>query len=334
MENISMKDVAQKANVSTATVSHVINETRYVAEETKKKVYKAMKELDYQPNSVARSLRSRKSNIIGLLVPLVASDTSNFFFMSIANGIEQVLKENGYNLILSNSSEDLSIEQDQIKVFNSQLIDGLIIAPVDSQKHDYKENLRGNYPVVFIDRQPKELTSDTVLIDSGAGTYKAIELLISKGHRKIGFITGPLGITTSDERLQAYKNALKNNNLSYDESLVKIGSATFDKGHSFTKELVEETGATAIFAANNIMTMGAVNYLQEKGIPIPDKVAIIGFDDYDWLRITSPPLSVVKQPSYEMGKKAVELLIKRINGSKDPYDVHRLPSELVVRGSC
>ncbi|SER95719.1 LacI family DNA-binding transcriptional regulator [Salipaludibacillus aurantiacus] len=334
MENISMKDVAQKAKVSTATVSHVINETRYVAEETKKKVYKAMKELDYQPNSVARSLRSRKSNIIGLLVPLVASDTSNFFFMSIANGIEQVLKENGYNLILSNSSEDLSIEQDQIKVFNSQLIDGLIIAPVDSQKHDYKENLRGNYPVVFIDRQPKELTSDTVLIDSGAGTYKAIELLISKGHTKIGFITGPLGITTSDERLQAYKNALKNNNLSYDESLVKIGSATFDKGHSFTKELVEETGATAIFAANNIMTMGAVHYLQEKDIPIPDKVAIIGFDDYDWLRITSPPLSVVKQPSYEMGKKAVELLIKRINGSKDPYDVHRLPSELVVRGSC
>ncbi|WP_280769719.1 LacI family DNA-binding transcriptional regulator [Salipaludibacillus daqingensis] len=333
MRNIRIKDVAKKADVSTATVSHVLNETRFVAEETKKKVFEAMKELDYRPNSVARSLRSRKSNIIGLLVPLVASDTSNFFFMSIANGIEQVLKENGYNLILSNSGEDLQVEQDQIKVFNTQLIDGLIIAPVDSKHHSYEENLRGDFPTVFIDRQPKDLLSDTVLIDSGVGTYEAIELLIRKGHNKIGFITGPLGITTSDERLEAYIKALKDYNLPYDESLIKIGSATFDSGHKLTAELMKEE-VTAIFTANNVMTMGAVNYLQDHHIPIPDKVAIIGFDDYDWLRITSPPLSVVKQPSFEMGKKAVELLMERLNGSEEPFKVYRLPSELVVRGSC
>lgn len=333
MGNKSIKDVAKKADVSTATVSHVLNDTRFVAEDTKKKVFTAMEELDYRPNSVARSLRSRKSNIIGLLVPLVASDTSNFFFMSIANGIEQVLKENGYNLILSNSSEDLDVEQDQIKVFNTQLIDGLIIAPVDSKYHNYEENLRGNYPTVFIDRQSKDLISDTVLIDSGVGTYEAIDLLISKGHTKIGFVTGPLGITTSDERLEAYKKALKDNKLAYDESLVKIGSATFDSGHDLTKELIIEE-VTAIFTANNVMTMGAVHYLQENNVPIPDKVAIIGFDDYDWLRITSPPLSVVKQPSFEMGKKAVELLIERLKGSEEPFKVYRLPSELVIRGSC
>ncbi|PYZ93940.1 LacI family transcriptional regulator [Salipaludibacillus keqinensis] len=325
--------MAQKADVSTATVSHVINETRYVAEETKKKVYAAMEELDYRPNSVARSLRSRKSNIIGLLVPLVASDTSNFFFMSIANGIEQVLKEHGYNLILSNSSEDLAVEQNQIKVFNTQLIDGLIIAPVDSVEHDYQENLRGNYPTVFIDRQPKDLMSDTVLIDSGSGTYEAIKLLITKGHHKIGFITGPLGITTSDERLAAYKAALENYDLPFDPELVKVAPATFDQGRSLTRELVK-SGVTAIFAANNVMTMGAVNYLQEQSISVPDDVAIIGFDDYDWLRITSPPLSVVKQPSFELGKLAVELLIKRIEGNQEPYQVYRLPSELVLRGSC
>ena len=124
---VSIKDVAKQANVSTATVSHVINGTRYVADETKNKVFTAMELLDYRPNRVARSLRSRKSHTIGLLVPLVAEDTSNFFFMSIANGIEQVLKENGYNLVLSNSNEKVETEQDQIKVFNTQFIDGLVI---------------------------------------------------------------------------------------------------------------------------------------------------------------------------------------------------------------
>ncbi|RNA67715.1 LacI family DNA-binding transcriptional regulator [Alteribacter keqinensis] len=333
MVNASMKDVAIKANVSTATVSHVINETRYVAEETKKKVYAAMRELDYQPNSVARSLRSRKTNIIGLLVPLVASDTSNFFFMSIANGIEQVLKENGYNLILSNSGEDLEVEQNQIKVFNTQFIDGLIVAPVDSKEHDYRENLHGTYPTVFIDREPKDRVGDTVLIDSGAGTYDGIRLLIKKGHHRIGYITGPLGITTSDERLAAYRRAFTDNGLALDEALIKEGKATFETGEELTEELVKE-GVTAIFVANNVMTMGAVRYLQDHKVRIPDDVAIIGFDDYDWLRITSPPLSVVKQPSYELGRAAVEFLIDRLNGNEEPYRLHRLPSELVIRGSC
>ncbi|WP_147803736.1 LacI family DNA-binding transcriptional regulator [Alkalicoccus halolimnae] len=331
--NRSMKDVAKKARVSTATVSHVINETRHVAEDTRNKVHAAMKELDYRPNSVARSLRSRKSNIIGLLVPLVASDTSNFFFMSIANGIEQVLKENGYNLILSNSSEDLEVEQDQIKVFNTQFIEGLIIAPVDSHTHDYSDNLHGEYPTVFIDRKPKEVISDTVLIDSGAGTYEAIDLLIKKGHRRIGYVTGPLGITTSDERIEAYSRALREHGMKYNENLVKIAPATFEAGEQLTKELLEED-ITALFVANNIMTMGAVHCLQKNDKAIPEETAIIGFDDYEWMKVTSPPLSVVKQPSYELGKKAVELLIERIQGSDKPYEVYRLPSKLVVRGSC
>ncbi|MFG6117967.1 LacI family DNA-binding transcriptional regulator [Thalassobacillus sp. B23F22_16] len=329
----SIKDVANKAQVSTATVSHVINGTRFVADETKEKVFSAMEELNYRPNRIARSLRSRKSYTIGLLVPLVAEDTSNFFFMSIANGIEQVLKDNGYNLILSNSNEDVDTERDQIRVFNSQFIDGLIIAPVNGEDCNYEKELSGDYPVVFIDRHPAELKGDMILVNNRQGTYEAVTKLINKGHQKIGFITGSLGITTSDERLEGYKEALENHQLPIDENYMKEGPATFQQGYQLAKEL-HEAKVTALFVANNVMTMGAVSYLQEKEVKVPEEMAIIGYDDYDWMKITSPPLSVVRQPAFELGKAAVEQLLKRVEGSQDDSVEIMLDSELILRGSC
>ncbi|RDY67683.1 LacI family transcriptional regulator [Halobacillus trueperi] len=329
---VSIKDVAKKAQVSTATVSHVINETRFVADETKQKVYLAMKDLNYQPNRIARSLRSRKSNTIGLLVPLVAEDTSNFFFMSIANGIEKVLKENGYNLILSNSDEDEGTEKDQIRVFNTQLIDGLIIAPVNGKDSAYKQELTGDYPVVYIDRHPSGIEGDMVLVDNLRGSYEAVAALLNKGYERIGFITGTLGITTSDERLNGYKQALEEKGLPVRNEFIKEGPATFEQGYQLAKEL-HEAGVSALFIANNVMTMGAVSYLKEHQVQIPEEIGIIGYDDYDWMKITSPPLSVVRQPAFEIGKVAVEQLLKRINGSQEKYTEVMLDSELVQRGS-
>ncbi|MFC7322439.1 LacI family DNA-binding transcriptional regulator [Halobacillus campisalis] len=329
----SIKDVATKAEVSTATVSHVINGTRYVADKTKEKVYAAMKDLDYSPNMVARSLRSRKSNTIGLLVPLLAEDTSNFFFMSIANGIEQVLKENGYNLVLSNSNENAAMEKDQIKVFNRQHIEGLVIAPVNGKEHKYEDQFNGEYPVVFIDRRPQGYEGDTILVNNCQGTKDAVNVLINKGHDKIGFITGTLGITTSDERLEGYKESLIQHHIAFNKSYIKEGPATFQEGYQLAEELYNE-GVTALFVANNVMTMGAVSYLQTNGVKVPDQMAIIGYDDYDWMKISSPPLSVVRQPAFEMGKAAVEQLLKRIHGDTEGANEVMLDSELVIRGSC
>ncbi|GGF30209.1 LacI family transcriptional regulator [Halobacillus andaensis] len=329
----SIKDVAIKAEVSTATVSHVINGTRYVADKTKEKVYAAMKDLDYSPNMVARSLRSRKSNTIGLLVPLLAEDTSNFFFMSIANGIEQVLKENGYNLVLSNSNENADMEKDQIKVFNRQHIDGLVIAPVNGKEHRYEDQFNGEYPVVFIDRRPQGYKGDTILVNNRQGTKEAVEVLLNKGHEKIGFITGTLGITTSDERLEGYKESLAQHHIAFNKSYIKEGPATFQKGYQLAEELHKE-GVTALFVANNVMTMGSVSYLQANDVKVPDQMAIIGYDDYDWMKIASPPLSVVRQPAFEMGKAAVEQLLKRIHGDTEGTNEVMLNSELVIRGSC
>ncbi len=329
----SIKDVAKQANVSTATVSHVINGTRYVADSTKDKVFAAMDVLDYRPNMVARSLRSRKSNTIGLLVPLVAQDSSNFFFMSIAHGIEQVLRENGYNLVLSNSNEDSETEQDQIKVFNTQFIDGLIIAPVNGKEHSYQDQLTGDYPVVFIDRRPNQVEGDVILVNNRQGTRDGVQKLVEKGHERIGFISGTLGITTSDERLAGYQEGLKQHEIPTKDDYIKEGPATFQCGYDLAKEL-HEAGVTALFVANNVMTMGAIAYLQAYDVQIPEEMAIIGYDDYDWMKIVSPPLSVVRQPAYDLGRVAVEQLLKRIEGSEEEANEILLDSELILRGSC
>ncbi|SDI67419.1 LacI family DNA-binding transcriptional regulator [Alteribacillus bidgolensis] len=328
----SIKEVAKKANVSTATVSHVINGTRFVADPTKEKVFQAMKELDYRPNMVARSLRSRKSYTIGLLVPLVADDTSNFFFMSIANGIEQVLKENGYNLILSNSNENIETEREQIEVFNTQFIDGLVIAPVNGMDANYEKDLLGDYPVVVIDRKPSEFQGDVVLVNNRKATYDAVSSLLKKGHRSIGYISGALGITTSDERLGGYKDALKEYSVPFEHRFIKEGPATFRSGYELASKLLKE-GVTALFAANNVMTMGAMSFLQEQKVNIPNEIAVIGYDDYDWMKVMSPPLSVVKQPSFELGKKAVEQLLKRMEGSLEESKEVLLEAEFIERGS-
>ncbi|WP_100406878.1 LacI family DNA-binding transcriptional regulator [Bacillus solitudinis] len=330
----SIKDVAKVANVSTATVSHVINGTRYVSESTKIKVFQAMKELDYKPNLVAKSLRSRKSMIIGLIVPMQYTDTSNFFFMSIANGIETIVKQKGYNLILGNSHEDIKTEIEQIKLFNSQLIDGLIIAPTAESYNEYENLFNGDYPVVFIDRKPLEYAGDLVMANSYQGTLEAINTLIEKKHKKIGFITGHLGISTSDERLSAYKFAFEQNGLSVDPLLIKEGSSCFDDGYKIAKELITERGASALFVANNVMTMGALGFINESNLKVPEDVAIIGFDDYDWMKITSPPLSVVEQPAFEMGEQAVRILLDRIENSKPSEEEQIiLPTKYISRKS-
>ncbi|WP_332698679.1 LacI family DNA-binding transcriptional regulator [Halalkalibacter lacteus] len=330
----SIKDVAKVANVSTATVSHVINGTRFVSETTKVRVFQAMKELDYKPNLVAKSLRSRKSMIIGLIVPMVYMDTSNFFFMAIANGIETIVKQKGYNLILGNSHEDLKTELEQIKLFNTQLIDGLIIAPTAEDVTEYDEVFSGDYPVIFIDRKPKGYDGDLVMANSYQGTFEAIETLIKKGHEKIGFITGHLGMTTSDDRLTGYKKAHEKNKLTVEPSLIKEGTPSFEEGYKQAKELVNKKAVTSLFVSNNVMTMGALRFLNEKQIKIPDEIAIIGFDDYDWMKITTPPLAVVEQPSYEIGEKAVHILLNRIKkGNERNKESVLLPTQFISRGS-
>jgi len=328
---VSMVDVARKAGVSTATVSHVINKTRHVKVETREKVLKVMEDLNYYLNSAARSLRSRKSHVVGLLVP----DISNFFFTSIAKSVESTLKKYGYSLFFSNSNENLESEIEQIKIFNTQLIDGLIMAPVPGDHTFLNDLLIGNYPVVFIDRKPKGYQGDCVLGDNIKGTYDAISMLIKKGHIRIGIIAGLLDLTSIEERLFAYKKALNDYQLKIDNHLIKAGNNRFEGGYQSTKELLENTDITALFVTNNSMTVGAIKYLKEKQIAIPGDIAIIGFDDYKWASIIEPSLSMVNQPAHDIGEKASTLLVKRMDKEEiGDYKEFRLPTRLINRNSC
>jgi LacI family transcriptional regulator len=305
-----------------------------VSDTTKTKVQHAMKELDYQPNSLASSLRSQKTNTIGLIVPILPSDTSNFFFMTVAQGIQNELKKNGYHLLLStNTTEDIEDEKEQIRLFNSKRIDGLIIAPI-AEEMSYLNDLVTKYPVVFIDRRTSGYEADCVLADGFGGSYQAVKTLIERGHRNIGLITGGLGITTSDERLNGYRKALEDHGIPFDPAKVKVARSTFESGYASAREMLDEHEVTALFITNNVLTMGAMGYLQEKQIRIPDELSVIGFDDYDWTRITSPPLTVIRQPSYELGEKAAKVLLSRIKQNTQKCKNYCLDTTLIMRGSC
>ena len=329
---VNIKDVARIAGVSTATVSHVINDTRFVTDATKKNVLEAMAKLDYHPNQVARSLRSQKSRTVGLLIP----DISSFYFTGVAEGIEFALRKSGYHMILSNSHESIEDEKDMIKVFNSQIVEGMIIAPA-AGNHSYLNNyLRGNCPVVFIDRKPVGFEGDCVVLDNIKSTYDAVNLLISKGHKRIGLVLGSQLISTTVERITGYKMALSENKIDIDEGLIKTGDFKIDSGYQITKDLVAKEKATALFLASDTLAIGAMEYLKENGIQIPEKVAIISCNDFKWTQISTPALTVVSQPSYELGVKAAEVLLSRINnpGKKTKFKDFRLPTKIIVRESC
>lgn len=330
-KNISIKDVAKHANVSTATVSHVINGTRFVSEDTKQKVLRAMDELNYRINFVARSLRSRKSYVIAFLAPILASETSNHFFMSVAAGIQSVLKQNQYHLMLSDSHEEEEFEQEEIRMLGSQMIDGLIMAP-SSRDRDY-EQLFGDYPVVYVDRVPNNSDRDSVVVDNRTVSKDAVEMLIRKGHKRIAYLSGPNTLTTKEERFAGYLEALAEAGLAAEEELVCTGEVSLDSGYKLTESLLAHK-PTAIFATDNVMAMGAMFYMQENQVKVPDQIAVVAYDEFQWTRVTTPPLTVVEQPAFDLGVKAAEVMLERIDNADAPLSQHRLSAKLIVRQSC
>ncbi|WP_208589699.1 LacI family DNA-binding transcriptional regulator [Gracilibacillus suaedae] len=332
-KNIRIKDVAERANVSTATVSHVINGTRYVSPEVTERVVHVMEELDYRPNSAARSLRSTKTNTIGFLIPVKKDDTSKSFFMSIAEGIEANLNRKGYNLILSNSKEDMQEEINRIKMFNTQLVDGLILAPTNDDFVHIQEVLDNHFPIVMIDRLPINYKGDYVLVDNFQGTYDGVTKLVTSGYKKIGFISSELGITTTNERFEGYKQALKDNHIQFNDKFIELGLSSFQSGYELTDKLIGNN-IDSLFIANNIMTMGAVKCIQDNGLQMPEDIAVVGYDNYDWTKITTPPLSVVNQPAFDIGFKAAECILNRINNKNQKKANHiKLKAQLKVRKS-
>lgn len=337
----SIKQVARLADVSVATVSHVLNKTKKVMPETEKRVLDAIKLLDYRVNPIARNLRSGKSKMIGFVV----SDLSNPHFIAVYQGLEQVLHAYGYKILIEDSKEDKQVEIENVKNLLFHAVDGLIIAPVTGDCSYLRNLIPHGFPVAFVDRRPEYFQGDTVLSANLDGAYQATSYLISKGHHRIGFI-GSKFDSTMNERLEGYKKALSDAGIRFDNRYTLFGdgrpldSENLKKGKSYEnmKFLYEGTDITAVFTANNLASVGAFLFLKERGVIVPDKMAFITFDDSFWLVTASPAISAVTQYPNYIGQKLADMMIRYrlFNGDeKDQpaFRTERIGTKLIIRGS-
>lgn len=328
----TIKDVARVAGVSPATVARVVGNYGHVSGSTKLKVEKVVKELRYEPDAIARSMIKKMTNTIGLSI----SDVSNPFFTTLIRGVEDVANQNGYNLILCNSDEDPEKEIKYLQLLLSKRIDGLILAPTGGGGQRLKSLLSSGIPVVFVDRRIESVKADAVFIDNVAGAFIATEHLILSGYKRIAIISGKQTVMTGRDRLKGYLNAMQSYSLEIDQSFIKTGDFKLEGGRRAVQELMKlKKPPTAIFASNNLMTLGALLGLKEIGKKVPDDIAIVGFDDMDWAPLLDPPLTTIYQPAYTLGSTAAQILMQAIkeHGRRELQEVILKP-KLIIRESC
>ena len=326
-----MKEVARQAQVSASTVSHVLNGTRNVSEETRKRVVQTIEELGYQPNLLAKSFKTQKTFTIGLLI----SDIQNPFFTAVIRGVEDVALSRGYHVFLCNTDEDPAREDAYVTELSNKRVDGLIVASAASRRNHARRLRLEDIPFVFMDREVEDIEADVIRVDNYLGTRMIAEHLVSLGHERIGMISGPTDKSSGYERHQGLKLALSNLGVDLDDSLVRFGDFRSPSGRTEATDLLElSEPPTALVVANNQMTLGALLAIRDLALKVPDDVSVVGFDDMEWAPLVDPPLTALAQPTYEMGARAVEMLLQRIRGDEKglPKRVFIEP-ELVVRRS-
>ncbi|MBN2165169.1 MAG: LacI family DNA-binding transcriptional regulator [Marinilabiliaceae bacterium] len=331
-KNASLTEVAEMAGVSIATVSRVINKNSNVNPETRAKVEKAIKALNYRPNRVAKRLRNKNasSNLLGVLIP----DIQNPFYVDVLRGIEDIASANNYALIMCNFSQDEKKEEMYLDILQSESIDGLIAAPAHENDQKVIGIVNSGLPIVCVDRGLANVDVDLVLVENRAGAYSAVDHLAKKGYKRIAYISGMKQIPSSQQREKGYIDALRDHGIEIDSDLIKYGDSRHESSTKLCEELLDMPNPPdAIFTGNNLITLGALETIHKRGLKIPEDVAIVGFDDMYWSISLNPPLTAVRQPAYEIGKRAAELLIQRINDSSRSVVNMILKTELMVRSS-
>ncbi len=328
----TIRDVAERAGVSTATVSHILNGTRHVSDKLKERVRQAMVELNYKPNALARSLRQKKTCTLGIIVP----DSANPYFAEVARGVEDACFDQGYNVILCNSDTDLEKEALYIKVLVEKQVDGICLVAASSQTIEKYLDAAPQLqiPMVLIDRENPNIVADSVVVENTAGGIKAVEHLLSLGHQRIGCITGPPDLMNSQKRSDGYRQAIQQAGLPLDKSLVVEGDFRYEGGYDATKHLLSLTNPpTAVFACNDLMAVGAISAVVSLGLSVPEDVSIVGFDDIHLAVFANPSLTTVVQPKHEMGVMAAQILLQRIKEPDMPPNRHLLKTYLLARDS-
>lgn len=325
----TLLDVAKHAGVSTATVSRYLNSKARLAPATRAAVQQAVDHLGYQPNRVAQRLRVApgEARLIGLIVP----DLQNPFFADVVRGVEAAARTHGCAVLFGHSGESAEREADLLDLLRAESVDGVVLPTVEPGR----DLGRLRVPVVFVDRRPAHCALDVVVSDNEAGARAAVKHLIALGHRRIGFVGGRPDLSTSHERLAGYRAGLCAGFVPYDPALVREGDSQQEGGRDEAAALLDlPDPPSALFAGNNLMTLGALVAIRERGLRIPHDVAVVGYDDMPWSAAFDPPLTTVRQMGVEMGEQATDLLVRRIERPDAPARLVVLQPTLVVRASC
>lgn len=329
----TIRDVARLADVSVATVSNVLNSADRVSPELLTRVRAAMEKLSYTPHAGARSLRKRSSGLIGLVV----GDITNPFFSDLFEAVEDAAAACGYLVLLCNSNERSEREEAHLRMLRTQRIDGLILAPTGAVSMNRASLLAQlEVPVVLVDRAMEGLGYDAVVLDNRSAGFEATQYLIACGHRRIGLVNGPAVLRTAAERLAGYREALLAAGLPFDPALVRDAGFRKQPAEQAMAELMSlPEPPSAVFATNNLMTIGVVKALADRGLSCPQDVSVIGIDDLPWADAVSPRLSAIAQPVRAMGEAALALLMQRLAGRLDgPGTTTVMAPRLVIRCSC
>lgn len=326
-----MADVAQRAGVTKSTVSHVINRTRTVGPDTVAAVERAMAELAYVPNTLARSLARATTNTVGVAI----SSLSNIYFNDIIVAIENACTRLGLLVFLADTADNPAQELDLVQALHQRRVDGIILAPSADPEQRAIGYLRENgVPCVLVDRLVCD-EFDQVGVENTNAMKRLVDHLVWHGHRRIGMISNQGGLATAVERIEGYRQGLAANGIEWEDSLLEIGSDDTAANTQASLRLLDQADRpTAIVAGNNLSTIGAMQAIRDRGLRIPKEIALVGFDDFEWAGLFEPRLTVIAQPVKRIGEVAAAMLVERIKNPRISPRTIRLEPSLIVRGSC
>jgi LacI family transcriptional regulator len=327
----TIADVAKRAGVSVSTAARVLSGRGYAADETRRLVLDAAKELGYVPNQIARSLRTRQTNMVGLLI----GDVENSFYSVIAKNVESVAKDAGYHVVLCNSDDDPAVEREYLKLLEAMHVDALVVTPTRKNRRYLAHLLDKGMVIVQVDRRVEGLAADAILVDNEAGAMSAVSSLVEAGHREIGILAGDIEVPTARQRLAGYERALREHGIVVRKELIKTGS--FHRNHAIedATELIRVVPApTAVFAANNILAEALLIAIEEEGLRVPRDISLVAFDDVQWMSMVEPGVTAVRQPIADLARSAAELVFRRLREGGDgrPTTI-TFRTELVSRAS-
>lgn len=327
----TIEDVAKRAGVSAMTVSRVINNSGYISQETRQRVERAIAELGYVPNALARGLRFKQTKTLAL----VLTDITNPFFTTLARGVEDAASEQGFSVIFCNTDESQEKESSYLNVVVQKQVDGVLLIPAQSALESVTFLRERGVRFVVLDRRIPGAEADVVRGDSEQGAYALVCHLLALGHRRIAALSGPETVSTAADRVAGYRRALAEADLTFEPALVRYGGFTQESGYEMAQAVLAlPQPPTALLTGNNFIAIGALHALREAGLRVPDDISIVTFDDLPAAVAIDPFLTVAAQPAYEMGRQATALLLDRLadGGPAGPQEIV-LPAELIVRRS-